>query len=180
MTDTAVAAVTLTPAQKSRLDRIEKMIENNRAIDPELRKDPKSFVLALLEACSLSAKLPQNKRRQVQYYQAKRDAIKLALELGCGLALDKDGFGAEVMYLSAPTIGVVSVHTEHPGDGPRPDWREFHWCGIFRQRWAFAALEHAGVRALLAKYTLEKSTTDPNQFEADVRAKVLNARPCDP
>lgn len=168
MTDnTVIAAV---PAQESHasqsrtLVRLASSLADKHVIDTNLYRDHLSFALALIDAFSFSAKLPQNARRKDELYKYKTEAITVALEMCSSVGLGKDPDANALLFLHGQDIGVVTVHTDYLAM-PLPERSWGHeWCAIRRQHWAFAALEHAEFRKLLADYTAPGAKFTDDQF----------------
>jgi hypothetical protein len=132
---------------------LAKLLESRWAIDDTLRRDAQSFALALVDALNFSAKIEGDSEKKSEFYRTKAEAVAVAIELGCEAGIGQDHEGEEVLYLFAQNIGVVSVHTASLDSVPVSKRWPHSWCAIRRQRWAFAALEHASIRQLLATYT---------------------------
>lgn len=161
---TGCTPVTTSNPHLQTLRRLARQLETNHTIDPALRHDNQSFALALIDAFSFAAKEAKNPRRKDELYGYKKEAVEVALALGCSAGLGKDDFGSDLLFLHAPDIGVVTVHTEHLGTFQVTAQWPHAWCAIPRQNWAFAALEHLAIRKLLAQYTAPGAAFSDYEF----------------
>lgn len=166
----------LTPQQVAvvNLAQIAKRLGDCWEIDKNLHKDEKVWALAIIDALNFAAKLKDNESQKASIYDHKRTAVLAALDLGCTAGIKEDVDGKEVLYMCAPGIGVVCVHTEFIQPLPQVGGWPHEWSGIKRQKWAPAALSSKAMRDLLEDYTKPQV---PRRDSAEFyrKAKALNS-----
>jgi hypothetical protein len=166
----------LTPQQLAvaDLEQIAKRLGDCWEIDKNLQKDVKAWALAIVDALNFAAKLKENESKQTRIYDDKKTAVLAALTLGCAAGLGVDVDYKEVLYMYAPGIGVVCVHTEYIQPLPQVGRWPHDWSGIKRQKWAPAALSSKAMRDMLDDYTKpQKPIRDSGEF--DRKAKALDS-----
>lgn len=156
----------------ARLEQLAKFLERRWDIDKALKSDAPAFALAIVDALNFSAKLEKNPVTKIDIYKKKSEAVAAAIALGCEAGIGKDHDHQDVLYMYAQNIGVVSVHTTGLGSIPTIASWPHPWCGILRQRWAYAALENDGIRKLLVEYT-SPGATGKNEAEFMRQAKAI-------
>jgi hypothetical protein len=155
----------------AQLGQIAKRLEKNYHVDNSLRENVQGWALAIVDALNFSAKLQNNQEKKSKIYKDKSLAVAAATTLGCEIGLGLDESQKQVLYMYAPGIGVVSVHTEYLDEVPAAMPWQHDWAALRRQRWSIAALRNKAIRDLLEEYTSPYSSTrDSAEFQRKANA----------
>ena len=158
----------------AQLEQIAKRIEKSWDIDSTLKDNVQAWALAIVDALNFSAKLRDNQTMKKEIYRDKSIAVAAACALGCMTGLGIDESRKQVLYMYAPGIGVVSVHTEFLDEVPAAQPWQYDWAALKRQRWSVAALRNQKIRDLLEEYTSPYST---KRDSAEFQRKAVKLEP---